>query len=85
MLKNTFPHNQHMASGNSNTGNVSSESQRPSAHDGGHLSVNMVKSHIYVATQSCDYGSSKNVMGLESPPPPKNPCRLKIQNLCLIF
>jgi hypothetical protein len=72
VLTNPFPHNQHMASGTSNTGNASSGSQNPSTHEGGHLCVNMVKSQIDVATRSRDYGSSQTVLGPEPPPPPGN-------------
>jgi hypothetical protein len=78
VLTNPFPHNQHMASGSSNTRNASSGSQNPSTHEGDHLCVNMVKSQIDVATRSHDYGSSQTVTGPESPPPPETP--LQIEN-----
>jgi hypothetical protein len=73
VLKNTFPHNQHMALGTSNTKNVSSEIQNPSEHERDHLCVNMVKSQIDVAARSHDYGSSQTFIGPKSPPPPKTP------------
>jgi hypothetical protein len=57
VLTNLFPHNQHMSSGTPNTRNASNESQNPLAREGGHLGVNMVKSHIDVTTQSHDYDS----------------------------
>jgi hypothetical protein len=76
VLTNPFPHNQNMASGTSNTGNASSGSQNPSAHDGGHLCINMVKSQIDVATRSHDYGSSQTVLGPEPPPPPETPLQI---------
>jgi hypothetical protein len=79
VLTNPFPHNQHMALGSSNTENVSSGSQNPLTHEGGHICVNMVKSQIDVATRSHDYGSSQTVVGPESPPPPETP--LHIENL----
>jgi hypothetical protein len=69
VLTNPFPHNHHMASRTSNTRNASSGIQNPSTHEGGHLCVNMVKSHIDVATRSRDYGSSQTIIGPESPPP----------------
>jgi hypothetical protein len=76
VLTNPFPHNQNMTSGTSNTGNASSGSQNPSAHDGGHLCVNMVKSQIDVATRSRDYGSSQTVLGPEPPPPLETPLQI---------
>jgi hypothetical protein len=81
VLTNPFPHNQHMASGTSNTGNASSGSQNPSTHEGGHLCVNMVKSQIDVATRSRDYGSSQTVVGPESPPPRETPLQIENWNL----
>jgi hypothetical protein len=78
VLTNLFPHNQHMASGSSNTRNASSGNQNPSTHEGDHLCVNMVKSQINVATRSHDYGSSQIVTGPESPPPLETP--LQIEN-----
>jgi hypothetical protein len=73
VLKNPFLHNQHVDSGSSNTKNVSSGSQNPSTHEGGHLCVNMVKSQIDVATRSRDYSSSQTITGPKSPPPPETP------------
>jgi hypothetical protein len=79
VLRNPFPHNQHMASGSSNIRNASSGSQNPSTHEGDHLCDNMVKSHIDVATRSHDYDSSQNVIDPYSPLPLKTP--LHIENL----
>jgi hypothetical protein len=58
VLMKPLPHNQNMTSGSSNTRKALSRSKKPSAHDGGHLCVNMVKYKIDVATQSHNYGSS---------------------------
>jgi hypothetical protein len=78
VLTNPFPHNQHMASSSSNAVNATSGIQNPSAQDGDHLCINMVKSQINVATRSHDYSSSQVAPGLESPPPPETP--LQIEN-----
>jgi hypothetical protein len=75
VLTNPFPHNQNMTSGASNTRNASSGSQNPSAHDGGHQCINMVRSEISVATRTHDYGSSQPVLGPE-PPPPETPLQI---------
>jgi hypothetical protein len=64
-----------MTSGSSNTRNASSGSQNPSAHDGGHLCINMVKYEVSVATRAHDYGSSQPVIGPE-PPPPETPLHI---------
>jgi hypothetical protein len=85
VLTNPFPHNQHMASSSSNAKNAVSGNQNPPVHEDDRLCINMVKSQINVATRSHDYSSSQVVPGLESPPPPENLCRSKIQSLCLIF
>jgi hypothetical protein len=58
VLKNPFPHNQHMASISSNARNVTDGSQNPSRQDGDHLCINMVDAKVHVATQSRDYSSS---------------------------
>jgi hypothetical protein len=58
VLTNPFPHNNHMASEAPKTRNALSRSQNPSAHEGGHICINMVKSQIDVATRSRDYDSS---------------------------
>jgi hypothetical protein len=65
-----------MASGTSNIVNVSSRIKNPSAHEGGHICVNMAKSHINVATRSHDYGSSHTVVGPEPPPSAKAPLQI---------
>jgi hypothetical protein len=57
VITNSFPHNQHMASSSSNVVNASSGNQNPSAHEGDHLCVTIVKSLINVSTRSHDYGS----------------------------
>jgi hypothetical protein len=77
VLTNLFPYNQHMALGTSNTGNASSGSENPSAYEGGHLCVNMVKSQIEVATRSRDYGSSWTIVGSKSPPPPETTLQIE--------
>jgi hypothetical protein len=64
VLKNTFPHNKHMASSSSNAGNVAGGSQNPLAQDGDRLSINMVNSQVNVAAQSHDYNSPQIVPGL---------------------
>jgi hypothetical protein len=73
MLNKPFPHNQHMPSSSSDAENAMSGSQNPLGHDGDRLCINMLKSQINVATRSCDYNSSQDVLGLESPPPSKMP------------
>jgi hypothetical protein len=73
VLTNPFPHNQHMASISSNAENATSGNQNPPTHEGEHICVNMVKSHINVSTQSRNYNSSQVVPGLESPPPLETP------------
>jgi hypothetical protein len=66
-----------MASSSSNSINESSGNQNPLAHEGDRLCVNMVKYHIYVATQSRDYGSTQTIPSLESPSPPETPLQIK--------
>jgi hypothetical protein len=61
----------------SNSRNVVSGNQNPPAQDDDCICVNMVKSHINVATQSRDYSSSQDVPGLESPPPPETPLQIE--------
>ena len=68
-----------MVLGSSNTKNASSGNQNPSTHEGDHLCVNMVKSHINVATRSRNYNYSQVVPSIESPPPLETP--LQIENL----
>jgi hypothetical protein len=85
VLTKLFPHNQQMASRTSNTKNASSGNQNPSAHEGSHLCVNMVKCQIDVATQSRDYGSSYTIFVQILVLPQKHPCISKSQNLCLVF
>jgi hypothetical protein len=70
VLTNPFPHNQHLASSSSNTGNASGGSQNPPSQDGDHVCINMVDAKIDIATRSRDYGSSKASTSLEAPPPP---------------
>jgi hypothetical protein len=70
VLKNPFPHNQHLASSSSNTGNVPGRSQNPPLQDGNCVCINMVNAKIDVATHSRDYSSSKDSINLEAPPPP---------------
>jgi hypothetical protein len=73
VLTNPFPHSQHMDSSSSNSRNVVSGSQNPPTQYSDHLCINMVKSQVNVATRSCDYNSTQNVTGLESPPPLDTP------------
>jgi hypothetical protein len=47
---------------------VSSGSQNPLTHDGGHLCINVVKFEVNISTRAHDYGSSHPVIGLEPPP-----------------
>jgi hypothetical protein len=77
VMTNPFQNNQHMSSETSNTRNALSRSKNPSTHEGGHLCINMVKYHIDVATQSCDYGSSQTIIGPKYPPPPKTPLHIE--------
>jgi hypothetical protein len=70
VLTNPFSHNHHMTLGSFNARNSSSGSQTPSTHEGrGNICVNMLNSHIDVATRYCDYGSSQTFIGIDSPPP----------------
>jgi hypothetical protein len=71
MLKNHFPHNQHMASSSLNAKNVASGSQNPLVEDDDHLWINMVKYEVNVATRSHNYSSSQTIPSLKSPPPLK--------------
>jgi hypothetical protein len=57
-----------MTLGASNTGNSSSGSQNPWAHDGGNQCINMVQFEISVATRTHNYGSLQPVLGPEPPP-----------------
>jgi hypothetical protein len=66
-----------MTSGTSNIGNVLSGSQNPSAQEGGHICINMVKSQIDVATLSRNYGSSQTILGPEPLPPPETPLQIE--------
>jgi hypothetical protein len=77
VLTNMFPHNPHMDSETSDTGNASNGSQNPLPHEGGHLCINMAKSNIDVSTQSHDYSSSQTFIAPKSPPPPKTPLEIK--------
>jgi hypothetical protein len=62
-----------MASSSSNDENLVSGSQNPSVQNNARLCINMVKSQVNVATWPHDYSSSKDVPGLESPPPSRTP------------
>jgi hypothetical protein len=73
MLTNSFTHNQHITSSSSNAVNAASGNKKPPTDEGDHLCVNMVKSHINVATISYDYSSSQTVLVPESPPPSETP------------
>jgi hypothetical protein len=70
VLKNYFPHNQHMASNSSNAKNAAGGSQNPPLQDNDHLCINIVDKKVNVATRSRYYISSQAIPGLESPPPP---------------
>jgi hypothetical protein len=69
LLTNPFPHNQHLASISSNSGNVVGGGQNQQSQDGDHLCINMVNAKIDVATRSRDYSSKQTNFGLESPHP----------------
>jgi hypothetical protein len=73
-----------MGLSSSNTGNATSGIQNPSVHEcdrllheGDNLWINMVKSHINVATQSRNYISPEAVPGLESPLPLEIPLQIE--------
>ena len=66
-----------MASSSSNAGNEASGSQNPQTHEGNRLCINMVKSHINVATRYHNYSSSQVVPGLESSPPLETPLHIE--------
>jgi hypothetical protein len=70
VLTNPFPHNQHLASSSSSTGNAPGGSQNPPSQDGDRVCINMVDAKIDIATRSRDYSSSKASTSLEAPPPP---------------
>jgi hypothetical protein len=67
-----------MALGAPNTKNGPRGSQNPLEHEDGHLYVNMVEYYMDVSTRYYDYGSSQNVVGLESPPPLETPLHIEI-------
>jgi hypothetical protein len=77
VLKNPFPHNQHMASSSSNARNVAGGSQNPPTQDSDYLCINMVKYEVNVTTRYRDYNSPQIVLGLESPHPLEAPLQIK--------
>jgi hypothetical protein len=77
VLTNPFSHKQHMASCSSNVRNVVGGIQNPSTKDSNCLYINMVNSHVNVATWSHDYSSLQTLPGLESPPPPEMLLQIK--------
>jgi hypothetical protein len=70
MLKDPFPHNQHLALSSLNTENVAGGGQNQQSQDGDCLCINMVDAKIDVATRSRDSSSKQTNPGLEYPPPP---------------
>jgi hypothetical protein len=64
VLKNPFPHNQHMASSSSNSGNAVVGSQNLSLQDDEHFFINMVDEKLNVATRSRYYSSSQAIPSL---------------------
>jgi hypothetical protein len=61
---NPFPHNQHLASSSSNSGNEAGGGQNQQSQDGNCLCINMVHEKIDVATQSRDYSSKQTIPSL---------------------
>jgi hypothetical protein len=70
VLTNPFPHNYHLASSSSNTGNTTNGGQNQQSQDGDRVCINMVDEKIDIATRSQDYTSKQIIPSLESPPPP---------------
>jgi hypothetical protein len=68
---NPVPHNQHLASSSSNSGNEAGGGKNQQSQDGDHLCINVVHAKIDLAPRSPDYGSKQTIPGLESPTPPQ--------------